>query len=56
MPSTTPIVVLGATGQQGGATARHLLANGAAVRILVRDPAKPAAAGPRGGRRRSRGR
>lgn len=43
MPATTPVVVLGATGQQGGATARHLLANGAVVRILVRDPASPAA-------------
>ena len=41
MPATTPVVVLGATGQQGGATARHLLANGAVVRILVRDPASP---------------
>jgi uncharacterized protein YbjT (DUF2867 family) len=40
---TAPIVVLGATGQQGGATARHLLASGAAVRILVRDPDKPEA-------------
>jgi uncharacterized protein YbjT (DUF2867 family) len=43
MPATTPVVVLGATGQQGRATARHLLANGAVVRILVRDPASPAA-------------
>jgi uncharacterized protein YbjT (DUF2867 family) len=37
------IVVTGATGQQGGATARHLLAQGWRVRALVRDPNKPAA-------------
>ena len=37
------IVVTGATGQQGGATARHLLAQGFRVRALVRDPNKPAA-------------
>ena len=43
MPAPRPIVVLGATGQQGGATARHLLAAGLPVRILVRDPGKPAA-------------
>lgn len=30
--------VVGATGQQGGATARALLASGAGVRALVRDP------------------
>ena len=35
--------MLGATGQQGGATARHLLAAGLPIRILVRDPDKPAA-------------
>ncbi|WP_369139055.1 NmrA/HSCARG family protein [Modestobacter versicolor] len=40
----TPLVaVVGATGQQGGATARALLDAGARVRALVRDPAKPAA-------------
>ncbi|MBB3674408.1 NmrA/HSCARG family protein [Modestobacter versicolor] len=40
----TPLVaVVGATGQQGGATARALLADGGRVRALVRDPAKPAA-------------
>ena len=33
-----PILVTGATGQQGGATARHLLAAGRRVRALVRDP------------------
>jgi uncharacterized protein YbjT (DUF2867 family) len=37
------ITVLGATGRQGGATARHLLARGHDVRALVRDPGKPAA-------------
>jgi uncharacterized protein YbjT (DUF2867 family) len=37
------VLVTGATGQQGGATARHLLARGAAVRALVRDPTTPAA-------------
>jgi uncharacterized protein YbjT (DUF2867 family) len=37
------ILVTGATGQQGGATARHLLANGWHVRVLTRDPNKPAA-------------
>ena len=33
-----PILVTGATGQQGGATARRLLAGGCPVRALVRDP------------------
>ena len=37
------IVVTGATGRQGGATTRHLLAQGWRVRALVRDPNKPAA-------------
>src|SRR5258708_11205945 len=37
------VLVLGATGRQGGATARHLLNNGWPVRVLVRDPNKPAA-------------
>jgi uncharacterized protein YbjT (DUF2867 family) len=37
------VLVLGATGQQGGATARQLAARGWAVRALVRDPNKPAA-------------
>ncbi|OLR92974.1 NmrA/HSCARG family protein [Actinokineospora bangkokensis] len=36
--STRPHAVIGATGQQGGATARALLAAGAPVRALVRDP------------------
>ncbi|MEU8950600.1 NmrA family NAD(P)-binding protein [Streptomyces sp. NPDC048489] len=33
-----PVLVAGATGQQGGATARALLGAGASVRALVRDP------------------
>ncbi len=38
-----PILVSGATDQQGGAAARHLLAAGWAVRALTRDPEAPAA-------------
>jgi uncharacterized protein YbjT (DUF2867 family) len=38
------ILVTGATGNQGGATARHLLADGWHVRALVRDEGAPAAA------------
>jgi uncharacterized protein YbjT (DUF2867 family) len=38
-----PILVTGATGRQGGAVARRLLAGGQPVRALVRDPAAPAA-------------
>jgi uncharacterized protein YbjT (DUF2867 family) len=37
------ILVTGATGKQGGAVARHLLADGWRVRALVRDPNSPAA-------------
>ena len=37
------ILVVGATGRQGGATARHLLKNGWAVRGLTRDRTKPSA-------------
>jgi uncharacterized protein YbjT (DUF2867 family) len=37
------IAVTGATGQQGGAVARKLLADGWQVRALTRDPGKPAA-------------
>lgn len=39
------ILVLGATGRQGGAVARHLLADGWQVRAFVRDPASMAARG-----------
>lgn len=37
------ILVTGATGQQGGTVARHLLKDGWKVRLLVRDPQKDAA-------------
>src|SRR5689334_16414376 len=37
------VLVTGATGRQGGATARQLLAKGWQVRVIVRDPNKPAA-------------
>ena len=37
------VLVTGATGRQGGATARHLLARGFRVRAVTRDPDKPAA-------------
>ncbi|MFS8199339.1 NmrA family NAD(P)-binding protein [Streptomyces sp. CWNU-52B] len=37
--TTSPVLVTGATGRQGGATARALLAAGVPVRALVRDPA-----------------
>lgn len=37
------MLVIGATGQQGGAAARALLARGATVHALVRDAGKPAA-------------
>jgi uncharacterized protein YbjT (DUF2867 family) len=37
------ILVTGATGRQGGATARHLAANGWAVRAMTRDPSQPKA-------------
>jgi uncharacterized protein YbjT (DUF2867 family) len=40
---SSPILVTGATGKQGGATARRLLAAGRPVRAMVRDPAAPAA-------------
>ncbi|MFD6066962.1 MULTISPECIES: NmrA/HSCARG family protein [Amycolatopsis] len=38
--SPSPVLVTGATGRQGGATARALLAAGVPVRALVRDPAR----------------
>ncbi|MEU8472305.1 NmrA/HSCARG family protein [Streptomyces sp. NPDC029006] len=37
------VLVLGATGQQGGAVSRHLLQAGWPVHALTRDPGKPAA-------------
>lgn len=37
------IVVTGATGNQGGAVARHLLAEGWRMRAVTRDPSKPRA-------------
>lgn len=40
---TGPILVFGATGQQGGSVARALLNTGRGVRILTRNPASPAA-------------
>ncbi|MGS2805607.1 NmrA family NAD(P)-binding protein [Nocardia sp. MW-W600-9] len=43
MSSALPVLVTGATGKQGGATARALLAAGRPVRALVREPAAPAA-------------
>lgn len=41
--AATPVLVTGATGRQGGATARALLARGTPVRALVRDPSTPRA-------------
>jgi uncharacterized protein YbjT (DUF2867 family) len=41
--SELTILVTGATGRQGGASARHLLKDGWKVRALVRDPNEPAA-------------
>ena len=40
---SAPVLVTGATGTQGGAVARALLSRGHQVRVLTRDPAKPAA-------------
>ncbi|MBU3063838.1 NmrA family NAD(P)-binding protein [Nocardia sp. NEAU-G5] len=42
-PQKELILVTGATGKQGGATTRRLLADGYPVRVLVRDPQAPAA-------------
>ncbi|MFD2468938.1 NmrA family NAD(P)-binding protein [Amycolatopsis silviterrae] len=39
MAEQAPVLVVGATGRQGGATARELRAAGVPVRALVRDPA-----------------
>ncbi|MFJ4840375.1 NmrA family NAD(P)-binding protein [Streptomyces sp. NPDC088746] len=41
--TSAPVLVTGATGRQGGATARALLAAGIPVRALVRDPHKESA-------------
>jgi uncharacterized protein YbjT (DUF2867 family) len=41
--SQRTILVTGATGTQGGAVFRHLQGRGFAVRVLTRDPEKPAA-------------
>lgn len=43
MSNTHSALVIGATGNQGGATARELLSRGWDVRALVRDPDKPEA-------------
>ncbi|MEV1079322.1 NmrA/HSCARG family protein [Streptomyces sp. NPDC050211] len=43
MIDTQSILVIGATGNQGGATARQLLSRGWSVRALVRNPDKPEA-------------
>ncbi|WP_410583039.1 NmrA/HSCARG family protein [Amycolatopsis sp. lyj-108] len=43
MSRSEVVLVLGATGNQGGATARHLLARGRRVHALVRDAGKPEA-------------
>ncbi|GAA4316511.1 NmrA/HSCARG family protein [Actinomadura luteofluorescens] len=49
MSSSDAVLVIGATGNQGGATARQLLARGRRVHALVRDPGSPAARGLRDG-------
>ncbi|MFF2391051.1 NmrA family NAD(P)-binding protein [Nocardia sp. NPDC058114] len=43
MTSALPVLITGATGKQGGATAYRLLTEGHPVRALVRDPGSPAA-------------
>ncbi|WP_434423090.1 NmrA family NAD(P)-binding protein [Nannocystis pusilla] len=44
MSSNKPVLVTAATGRQGGATARALLAEGStSVRVMVRNPSAPAA-------------
>ncbi|WP_297838299.1 NmrA/HSCARG family protein [uncultured Roseibium sp.] len=43
MISPKTILVIGATGKQGGAVLRHLLQRGARVRALTRDPSSPKA-------------
>ena len=44
MPSVTKVLVLGASGRQGGAAARHLLARGIGVRAFTRHPDQAAIA------------
>ncbi len=39
--NSNPVLVTAATGRQGGATARALLAQGSTVRVLVRNPETP---------------
>ena len=43
MGDNGPILVTGATGQQGGAVARALIAKGQKVRVMTRHPEKAAA-------------
>jgi uncharacterized protein YbjT (DUF2867 family) len=43
MTDAAPVLVTGATGNQGGSVARELLGAGVPVRALVRDPDKPTA-------------
>lgn len=40
MSDKQPIAIVGITGNQAGATAKHLLENGAHVRGIARDPSK----------------
>lgn len=42
-PIISPILVMGATGKQGGAVVHALKKAGRSVRAFVRDPASPAA-------------
>ena len=42
-PKRDVILITGATGKQGGAVARHLLAEGARIRAVTRKPESPAA-------------
>src|SRR5579883_3137872 len=43
MATAASILVVGATGQQGGAVARALLAQGQKIRVMTRQPEKAAA-------------
>lgn len=42
MAQSKPILITGATGQQGGAVAKALLAKGQAIRVMTRNPEKAA--------------